>query len=74
MLKAKYKGYRIWAILQTSGKYRAYFLKSPAFGDAKLDFIAVIEGDNQGEAIAKAKDFLDKIPEPNWTWERTGSI
>ena len=74
MLKAKYKGYCIWAILQTSGKYRAYFLKSPVAGDAKLDFSAVIEGDNQAEAIAKAKHFLDKIPEPNWTWERTGSI
>ena len=74
MLKAKYKGYRIWAILQTSGKYRAYFLKSPVTGDAKLDFNAVIEGDNQAEAIAKAKDFLDTISELNWTWPRTGTI
>ena len=74
MLKAKYKGYRIWAILQTSGKYRACFLKSPVTLDAKLDFSAVIEGDNQAEAIAKAKDFLNTIPELNWTWQRTGSI
>ena len=73
MLKVKYKGYRVWAILQTSGKYRAYFLKSPVTGDAKLDFSAVIEGDNEAEAIAKATDFLDTIPEPYWTWERTGS-
>jgi hypothetical protein len=73
MLKVKYKGYRIWAILQTSGKYRACFLKSPVAGDAKLDFSAVVEGDSQAEAIAKAKDFLDTIPEPNWISERTGS-
>jgi hypothetical protein len=73
MLKVKYKGYRIWAILQTSGKYRACFLKSPVTGDAKLDFSSVVEGDSQVEAVAKAKDFLDTIPELNWTWERTSS-
>jgi hypothetical protein len=74
MMKIKYKGYRIWAILQTNGKYRACFLKSAVTGDAKANINPVIEGDNQTEAIAKAKEFLDGIPELNWSWQRTGSI
>ena len=74
MLKVKYKGYRIWAILQTNGKYRAYFLKSPVAVDAGVDISRVIEGVNQAEAIAKAKEFLDGIPELDWVWQRTGSI
>ncbi len=74
MLKVKYKGYRIWAILQTNGKYRACFLKAPAAVDAGVDISRIIEGVNQAEAIAKAKEFLDGIPERDWTWQRTGSI
>jgi len=74
VLKVKYKGYRIWAILQTNGKYRACFLRSPATGDVGIDINRIIEGDNQAETIAKAKEFLDGIPELNWTWPRTGTI
>ncbi len=74
MLKAKYKGYRIWAILQTNGKYRACFLKTPVAVGAGIDISRIIEGVNQAEAIAKAKEFLDGIPERNWILQRTGSI
>jgi hypothetical protein len=70
MLKVKYKGYRIWAILQTNGKYRACLVKSPATLDAKTDISRLIEGDDQGEAIAKAKEFLDGFPELNWDLTR----
>ena len=65
MMKVEYKGYRIWAILQTSGKYRACLIKPPVTFDTKADNSRVIEGDNQAEAIAKAKIFLDEVPEPN---------
>lgn len=71
MLKTKYKGYHIWAILQTNGKYRACLLKSPATFDAETDKTRMIEGENQAEAIAKAKEFLDGISELNWTWQCT---
>ena len=74
VLKVKYKGYRIWAILQTNGKYRASFLRYPAAVHVGVDVNRIIEGDNQAETIAKAKEFLDGIPELNWTWPRTGSI
>lgn len=66
MMKIKYKGYRIWAILQTNGNYRACLLKSPAPLDAKVDTGPQLEAENQTEAIAKAKKFLDAIPELNW--------
>ena len=59
MTKFRHKGYRIWAILQTNGKYRAWFLKSQTAVDAKVDINYLIEGDNQIETIAKAKAFLD---------------
>jgi len=72
MLKIKYKGYRIWAILQTTGKYRACFLKSPAAADSKPDVSSVIEGDTQADAIAKAKEFLDGVPALTWDWQLTG--
>jgi len=74
VLKVKYKGYRIWAILQMNGKYRAHFLRSPGAIDVRVDINRIIEGDNQAEAIAKAKEFLDGIPELNQTWPRTGTI
>jgi hypothetical protein len=73
MMKVEYKGYRIWAILQTNGKYRACLIKSPVTFDAKTDTSRVIEGDNQGEAIAKAKVFLDGIPDPNWMRQRAAT-
>ena len=63
MMKDQYKGYRIWAILQTNGKFRACFFKSPIAINAKTDISPVIEGDTQSEAIAKARDFLDRMPE-----------
>jgi len=64
IMKVEYKGYRIWAILQTNGKYRACLIKPPVTFDANTDNSRVIEGNNQSEAIAKAKGFLDGIPEP----------
>jgi hypothetical protein len=63
MMKDQYKGYRIWAILQTNGKYRACFFKSPIAINAKVDITPVIEGDSQNDAIGKARDFLDRMPE-----------
>ena len=74
MLKVKYKGYRIWAILQTNGKYRAWLVKSPATLDAKTDISRLIEGDDQGEAIAKAKEFLDGFPDLNWNLTTEGDV
>ena len=65
IMKVEYKGYRIWAILQTNGKYRACLIKPPVTLDTKADNSRVIEGDNQTEAIAKAKIFLDGNPELN---------
>ena len=63
MMKDQYKGYRIWAILQTNGKFRACFFRSPIATNAKADISPVIEGDTQSQAIAKARDFLDHMPE-----------
>jgi hypothetical protein len=61
MMKVEYNGYRIWAILQTSGRYRAWFFNSPV---AAMDHvIPVIEGHTEAEAINKAVQFLDGIPE-----------
>ena len=62
MIKIRHKGFRIWAILQTSGKYRAFFIKPPVAGDATA-VSPVIEGDTQAEAIDKARKFLDGMPE-----------
>jgi hypothetical protein len=61
MLKAEYNGYRIWAILQTTGRYRAWFFNSPV--GAIDHVIPVIEGHTEAEAINKAVKFLDGIPE-----------
>ena len=63
MIKIQHKGFRIWAILQTTGKYRAFFIKPPVVRDALADVSPVIEGDTQAEAIDKAKKFLDGKPE-----------
>jgi hypothetical protein len=63
MIKIQHKGFRIWAILQTSLKYRAFFIKPPVVGDAMPDVSPVIEGDTQAEAIDKARKFLDGKPE-----------
>jgi len=62
MTKVEYKGYRVWAILQTSGKYRAWFYKFPV--STMADVSRVIEGDTEAEAILKATQFLDGWPEP----------
>ena len=59
MTKVEYKGYRVWAILQTSGKYRAWFYNYPV--STMTDVSRVIEGDT--EAIHKATQFLDGRPE-----------
>jgi hypothetical protein len=61
MMKVEYKGYRVWAILQTSGKYRAWFYDSPA--SIMADVSPVIEGDTESQAISKAIQFLDGRPE-----------
>ena len=64
LMKVEYKGYRIWAILQKNGQYRAHLLKSLAAIDAKPDFSSpLIEAETESEAIAKAKEFLDGIGE-----------
>src|SRR5215475_12686962 len=63
MIKIQHNGFRIWAILQTSGKYRAFFIKPPVGADAMVDVSPVIEGDTQAEAIDKAKKFVDGTPE-----------
>jgi hypothetical protein len=76
MMKIKYKGYRIWAILQTNGKYRACLLQSPApLNAAEVYAGPLIEGENQVDVIGMAKEFLDTIPIPeqNWDWPRTGT-
>ena len=57
MMKVEYNGYRIWSILQTSGKYRVWFFNSPV---AVTDHVnPVIEGDTEAEAINKAIKLLD---------------
>jgi len=61
MTKVEYKGYRVWAILQTSGKYRAWFYDSPV--STMADVSRVIEGDTEAEAILKATQFIDGRPE-----------
>ena len=58
-MKVNYKGYRIWAILQTNGKYRAQFYKSVKAGRIKVDIGPPIEAETEDQAIAKAKEFLD---------------
>ena len=63
MIKIEHKSFRIWAILQTSGKYRAFFIKPPVAGDAIADVSPVIEGDTQAEAIDKTRKFLDGMSE-----------
>src|SRR5215471_14362838 len=63
MIKIEHKGFRIWAILQTSGEYRAFFIKPPVAGDAMADVSPLIEGETQAEAIDKARKFLDGMPE-----------
>jgi hypothetical protein len=57
MMKIEYNGYRIWAILQTSGKYRVWFFNSPVVVTDHV--MPVIEGDTETEAINKAIKFLD---------------
>jgi hypothetical protein len=59
MMKFEYKGYHVWATLQTSGKYRAWFF----FNFPVADVSRVIEGKTESEAINKAKQFLDGGPE-----------
>ena len=61
MKKVEYKGYRVWAILQTSGKYRAWFYNYPV--STMAEFSRPIEGDTEAEAIHKATQFLDGRPE-----------
>ena len=61
MMKVEYKGYRVWAILQTSGKYRAWVYDSPV--NVMAGVRPVIEGDTEAEAIDKAIEFLDGRPE-----------
>jgi hypothetical protein len=56
MTKVEYKGYRVWATLQASGKYRAWFFNSVG---VIADVSRVIEADTEVEAINKAKQFLD---------------
>jgi hypothetical protein len=59
-MKVEYKGYRIWAILQTNGKYRACFLKSLTGTDDKTDVcFPLIEAETERKAIAQAKKLLD---------------
>jgi len=64
MVKVQHKGYRIWAILQTTGSYRAYFVKPPVTV-AKADTDPAIEGETQAEAINRARGFIDGLPELN---------
>jgi hypothetical protein len=64
MIKIQHKGFRIWAILQMSGKYRAFFIKPPVTGDAMADVSPEIEGATEAEAIDKARKLLDGMPEP----------
>jgi hypothetical protein len=61
MVRVQYKGYRIWAIFQTNGKYRAWFYDSPL--GIMADVTRVIEGDTESRAIKKAIQFLDDRPE-----------
>ena len=61
MLKVEYKGYRVWAILQTGGKYRAWFFNSPF--SIMADVSRVIEGETEAEAINKAIQFIDSRTE-----------
>jgi hypothetical protein len=58
MMKVEYKGYRVWAILQTSRKYRAWFYDSPV--SVMADVGPVIEGDTEAQAINKAIRFIDQ--------------
>jgi hypothetical protein len=58
MMKVEYKGYRVWAILQTSGKFRAWFFNSPV--SVMADVSPVIEGDTEAQAINKAIQFIDQ--------------
>jgi hypothetical protein len=67
MMKILHKGYRIWAILQTNGKYRAYFVKPPVADDAEGNDALVIEGETQAEAIDSAREFLDGLLESSRT-------
>ena len=64
-MKILHKGYRVWAILQTNGKYRAYFVKPPVAVDSKTNDALVIEGETQAEAITRAREFIDGLPELN---------
>jgi len=64
MVKVQHKGYRIWAILQTTGSYRAYFVKPPVTV-ANADAGPVIEGETQAEAVNGAREFIDGLPELN---------
>jgi len=57
MMKVEYKGYRVWATLQTSGKYRAWFFNSPVTVMANVS--PGIEGDTEAHAINKAAKFID---------------
>ena len=74
MMKIQHKGYRIWVILQTNGKYRAYFVKLPVAVGAKTNDALVIEGETQAEAIDSAREFLDGLPESSRTSQRTSVI
>ena len=69
MMKAEYKGYRIWAILQTSGKYRAWFFNSPV--SVMADVSRLIEGETEAEAINKAIQFIDSRTERRRTLRRS---
>jgi hypothetical protein len=65
MMKVQHKGYRIWAILQATGSYRAYFIKPPVAVDAKPDASPIIEGETQADAIDRAREFIDGLTELN---------
>ena len=69
MMKVEYKGYRVWAILQTSGRYRAWFFYSSVMADVT----PVIEGDTEAQAINKAIKFIDARPKLHGP-QRRGAI
>ena len=58
MMKVEYKGYRVWATLQTSGKYRAWFFNSPVSVMAEVN--RLIEGDTEAQAINNAIQFIEQ--------------
>ena len=66
LMKVNYKGYRIWAILQKNGKYRAHFYKSRKAAQIRIDIGSPrLEAETEEQTVVKAKEFLDGFVELN---------